>query len=1368
MSKESIASNRTAAEMAEKCGNSTVMVSRSIMWSTPGYPNGYADNLHCNWIVMPSNPSRHVVVSILRIDLEEFGDCDADYLRISSSNDLVNWQEKAKICKKETDRILNYDGTPYVKMEFVTDSGVNKTGVSSMLKTACGSEMTAPRAFINVTEQMKGYGLSYFEECVWKIKVALGRRIRIRFVESILHDPSETNNECRSYFMLRNGMAVDSPFLGQGKYCGNNITDVLETSSNRVFIKFVRSRYRNLQASFVYEEILHECSQEIRLDDEIPGENLKTISTPNYPNIPNPHSECIWKIMAPAHHVIAIDFGSKFDLVAYNNNAADKNSSCQGEYVQINDGATELMPSLGVYCGNHKPDTKYSSGNVLRVKYYSDVSEPHMGFTANVSIGRCGGSYYSPEGIIESPKNFKFHNKEKEYECVYIIEMEHGNTINLTLEEMSLPEAQNCSTVTHLELHEIDVSSGVAENVSDVVLLCGDYKPSYLVETNKIIIRYIIKDLSSEPKFRLSYKAIGARCGATIEASVGILTTPNYPSGVQKPTHCFWYIQVPKGKVVKLEILDYDTGGVSSNSIIGPSMLRPRMFRGRMAMYNDFKMHSLITRTSETVPAEVLSTDNKMAIDAFLLGFAKHRGFKLRFTGYLDSTHCRNQLSLSEYNTPKTYLFESKSNDSSIYCEYDLDIKNKQTVSLHISKVEYYEGYSRIFGNSMHCEVMPPFSMETDKTVLLPKLICGNFTETDVRLSAPTTLKFSSNKFNLLKQIELQYTVYPCGGRTVVHSAKTIQMPSLPEHAGRLECAWYMGLYDSYDVDDEEDSQFEVTLTVDFKASCEKQYLLLYNGPDQNSPHLGRYCTQSSASNLVVQRGLYFEYVTDNYEQASSFNLSIAIGTGCGGKLSYPFQYIAFNKQYINNVECIWELETDVGYHIDVVFKEYFYIESSTNCINDYLKIQQKNSSNEWEDIATLCGRNPPKFLNSTSSQLRLIFHSNEAITGDGFYVTFDRNCGGLLYATDEVQTFTSPGYPDKYDNNLYCNWTILAKEKEKSIVLNFVVLDVERTPFRDCLFDNVTIINYGKNSVDKAVKCGKLGNQQFISTRKIEVIMASDNTYGAKGIEVQYSTSVCGGLISRPQIIESPKTMSDQLPPNSNCYWNITAPSNQKILVKFLQLDYESSMDCTFDKVEVFKSLIPSDDARMGLFCGNLSNHIPIISIPSNNALIRTSSDERDPSKGFKAIISFAPECDTRIYLDDSNATYEFNAYAGSYANDLHCNHIFDTSPGRQLHIQFKNFHMEDSENCNADYLEIIDGAGPFGDKIGQFCGHDIPMDVVVSRNHLMLRFVSDSMNTSTGFSATVKSIEQLCGNPAGEIRGDEVRENFTKNRFF
>lgn len=62
-----------------------------------------------------------------------------------------------------------------------------------------------------------------------------------------------------------------------------------------------------------YEEKSLSCGETIMLSDEY---NSTVISSPNYPNIPPGHIECIWQIFAPSGESIHFDVHQRFDMTS--------------------------------------------------------------------------------------------------------------------------------------------------------------------------------------------------------------------------------------------------------------------------------------------------------------------------------------------------------------------------------------------------------------------------------------------------------------------------------------------------------------------------------------------------------------------------------------------------------------------------------------------------------------------------------------------------------------------------------------------------------------------------------------------------------------------------------------------------------------------------------------------------------------------------------------------------------------------------------------------------------------------------------------------------------------------------------------------
>ncbi|KAG8233893.1 hypothetical protein J437_LFUL005220, partial [Ladona fulva] len=120
-----------------------------------------------------------------------------------------------------------------------------------------------------------------------------------------------------------------------------------------------------------FKEMSQSCGGRYTLTQE---SDSITFSSPSYPQIPNPHSECEWVFLAPGGERININFYDRFDLTV--------TSRCTDAYVEIRNGGTENSPLIGRYC-NEMPGTQISRENIIYVKFFTDVADPRNGFIAN-------------------------------------------------------------------------------------------------------------------------------------------------------------------------------------------------------------------------------------------------------------------------------------------------------------------------------------------------------------------------------------------------------------------------------------------------------------------------------------------------------------------------------------------------------------------------------------------------------------------------------------------------------------------------------------------------------------------------------------------------------------------------------------------------------------------------------------------------------------------------------------------------------------------------------------------------------------------------------------------------------------------------
>ncbi|OWK15238.1 TLL1, partial [Cervus elaphus hippelaphus] len=142
---------------------------------------------------------------------------------------------------------------------------------------------------------------------------------------------------------------------------------------------------------------------------------------------------------------------------------------------------------------------------------------------------------------------------------------------------------------------------------------------------------------------------------------------------------------------------------------------------------------------------------------------------------------------------------------------------------------------------------------------------------------------------------------------------------------------------------------------------------------------------------------------------------------------------------------------------------------------------------------------------------------------------------------------------------------------------------------------------------------------------------------------------AACGGLLTKLNGTITTPGWPKEYPPNKHCVWQVVAPTQYKISVKFEFFELEGNEVCKYDYVEILSGL-SSESKLHGKYCGA---EVPeVITSQFNNMRIEFKSDNTVSKKGFKA-------------------------------------HFFSGISILMLHI----FEVEEEADCGYDYVELFDG---------------------------------------------------------------------------
>lgn len=137
-----------------------------------------------------------------------------------------------------------------------------------------------------------------------------------------------------------------------------------------------------------------------------------------------------------------------------------------------------------------------------------------------------------------------------------------------------------------------------------------------------------------------------------------------------------------------------------------------------------------------------------------------------------------------------------------------------------------------------------------------------------------------------------------------------------------------------------------------------------------------------------------------------------------------------------------------------------------------------------------------------------------------------------------------SPNFPNKYEHNLNCSWTIDAPKGNK-INLTFSHFDLEGGGRQDaCVFDYLEV-KEGEDDVP-GTQLAKLCNSDVLppkihsSQHQVVVTLVTDSMLAFNGFRLEWLVDGCGGHLTRPFDEFTSPGYPSAYPTNVDCEWLI------------------------------------------------------------------------------------------------------------------------------------------------------------------------------------------------------------------------------------
>ncbi|RWS30688.1 cubilin-like protein [Leptotrombidium deliense] len=1320
-----------------QCGEDYFLnASTSLNLTSPGYPYGYSQNLNCSW-TLTTSVGFHFSLKVIDINIEG-ENCKFDKLQFYEPKEFEaqSWSLNETICGRSK-RLLQSTSNR-LRIDFLTDPVINKTGFNLNIKPLCGGVIYDTSGEVTASSSQN----STF--CEWKIVVTEGRTIKVTFVYVNLPG----GDGCRDAFvLLRNGESKYSPLLGSGKFCGRSTLESLETSSNNLFVQFVAPIDRRASFRLRFEQVSLNCGDNIELNE------IKKFAEISSPPVPQLNMECDWIISSPANTVIRIDFETQLGTC-----------NITQEYIEIRDGGTMTSPLVKKVCipvPFHDSESLVSTNNMMFFRFVSLGNSFLSTFTAKVHINKCGGTLRSYSLTLTSP------NYPNEYEnklnCEWRIQaVSEAYIVQISIDNLNvISKGINCSAGDYLEIRD---------NSKDGFLL-GKYcsfnltEPIFLKSSGPLMyVKFVSDETETANGFSITVTNYYSACGGVINPAVeGEITSPGFPASFPFRRTCQWILKAPLDRRIKLRFTRYNLkksfqnpGECKDILIITKSPIPPRTRYASNMPCNYF------------IPPPVESITFGMSIFFTTSGLDVNEGFKAFYS--TDNENLCGGL-LSENNTDIiSYGFNETTSNETFNCMWVLmtdDTLSSRTAAVlfdifDVPKVDssvnnkYWTGYDAcldgalVFGAGEGMYIYPSPGA----------VFCGNRTGTNffyiMDTRRPESFVFLSMNYSFGNAgVKGRFIINDCGG-LFNYLPVNVSTPGYPDgYAPNTVCQWTISTY-AYN------SRVKLTFSeFDVESNCENDYLLVKNGNYYNSPEIGKYCGSNKPTEIISSGySLQLIFKTDGNGSAKGFNFKAEeITKACGGHRRYSYGSVVspnYSSDYENNIECEWFIEVDPSYHLNFSFSGRFDIEMSRDCVNDYVLIEELLNG-EWSAVGRFCGRNLVTGILTKSHKARVTFRTNERIQGNGFYLTYEIACGDIF--TDNEGVITSPGYPDGYENNLKCEYLIQLKSSD-FIQLEFEDFEIELESGA-CAADSVVI--YKSNVTDNSLVpnlpdfkfgpyCGDSTTPnsltpppKLMNKGTFLIVFKSDMSVKKRGFKANYRRISCGGNITDlTGTIESPLD-GTTYPKNMYCVWYITVPETNAIELRFLSMDLEMCYLCQCDRFSVYDY---NETLLIGDFCG--SKLPPTAKTSANQMVLIFKSNNYYQKTGFKAVYraTLGEKQGCGGLLQNSSGVIAFpRDSGGTYASDLDCVWIIMTDENTVVNISFDMLDIENSTKCSFDYLEIRDGNSHSDPLINYYCGNYVPDPVLSSGNKLFVQFHSDSETSKTGFKLRYEAVNSSCG---------------------
>uniref|UniRef100_A0A8C3YL53 Cubilin n=1 Tax=Catagonus wagneri TaxID=51154 RepID=A0A8C3YL53_9CETA len=1286
--------------------------------TSPNHPDNYPQHADCIWVIAAPSGKLIRLEFEDQFSIEVTPNCTSNYLELRDGADS-NAPVLAKFCGTSLPASQLSSGE-VLYLRFRSDNSPTRAGFKAKYSIAqCGGTVTGQSGVI----ESSGYpALPYADNlfCEWRLQGPSGHYLTIHFEDFNL----QSSSGCEQDFVEIWENHTSGNLLG--RYCGNTVPDSIDTSGNVALVRFVTDGF--LTAS----------GFRLRFDSSVEGcgGDLQgpagTLTAPNYLN-PNPHGwMCEWRI--------TVQEGRRVTLT-WNDLRLEAHPFCNSEHVAVFNGIRSNSPQLEKLCSSVNGSIEVrSSGNTMKVVYFTDGSRPYGGFSASYTSSDdavCGGSLTnSPEGNFTSPGYDGLRNYSRNLNCEWTLSNPNqGNSsIYIDFEDFYLESHQDC------QFDVLEFRVGNADGLQ-IWRLCGASKPSMplVIPYPQVWIHFVTNERVEHVGFHARYSFTD--CGGIQIGDHGVISSPNYPASYDSLTHCSWLLEAPQGHTITLTFSDFD---IEAHATCAWDSVTVRNGGSPGSPIIGHYCGSSIPRTIQSGSNQlvvIFNTDSSVQNGGFYATWVTETsgcgGILHSDTGTIRSPHW-----------PQNFPENSRCSWTVItHPSKHLEINFDNNFLIPSGDGQCLNSFVKVWAGTQ----------EADKALLATS--CGNV--------APGPIITPWNAFTAVFQSQetpaqgFSASFLSRCGRNFTNPSGYIVSPNYPkQYDNNMNCTYII----------EANPLSVVLLTlVSFHlearsavlGSCVSDGVHIISGHSLSSTPLVTLCGEEVLSPVTISGPVLLNFYSNAHTTDFGFKFSYRI-TPCGGTFNLSSGILKSpsysHSDYPNNMHCLYSITGRDDRVILLKFND-FDVVPSTSCSQDYLAVHDGPNIGD-PLLGKFCGSELPPSIKSGNNTMLLVFKTDSVHTARGWRISFRQTlgprqgCGG--YLTGSTHTFGSPDSDSdgRYDKNLNCIWFITAPVN-KVIKLTFNTFALEAaTSLQRCIYDYVKLYDGDSENANLAgTFCGSTVPAPFISSGNfLTVQFVSDSSLEREGFKATYTLvdMPCGGTYNAtwtPQSIWSPSS-SDPDVPLATCTWVIEAPLHQQVQITVWTFQLHSQ-DCDQNYLEFQDP--PERNGNPGIrFCGRNASAVPTFYSSVSTAIIIFKSEVFNTNSrvGFTYRIA-----DCNREYKEAFGQLRSPGWPADYASDADCAAVLRAPLSHTISLFFHSFDIEYSSGCTRDFLEVRNGSESSSPLLGTYCGTLLPNPIFSQSHELYLRFKSNSAISGRGYEILWTSSPSGCG---GTLYGD------------